>query len=80
MKKVAIPVTKSNNVDDHFGHCEFYGVYTISDNNEIVDVETPDMVWLAPVNVALVENVPPSKLTLATFVPKVWLAKYVPLT
>ncbi len=40
MKKVAIPVTINNQVDDHFGHCEFYGVYTISDENEIVDVET----------------------------------------
>jgi predicted Fe-Mo cluster-binding NifX family protein len=40
MKKIAIPVTKSNQVDDHFGHCEFYGVYTISENNEIVDVQT----------------------------------------
>ncbi|MDO9154877.1 MAG: NifB/NifX family molybdenum-iron cluster-binding protein [Paludibacter sp.] len=40
MKKIAIPVTKSNQVDDHFGHCEFYGVYTISEKNEIVDVQT----------------------------------------
>jgi predicted Fe-Mo cluster-binding NifX family protein len=40
MKKIAIPITKSNQVDDHFGHCEFYGVYTISDKNEIVDVLT----------------------------------------
>ncbi|MFH1319418.1 MAG: NifB/NifX family molybdenum-iron cluster-binding protein [Bacteroidota bacterium] len=40
MKKIAVPVTKSNQVDDHFGHCEFYGVYTISEKNEIVDVQT----------------------------------------
>lgn len=40
MKKLAVPITKSNQVDDHFGHCEFYGVYTVSDNNEIVDVQT----------------------------------------
>lgn len=40
MKKIALPVTKSNQIDDHFGHCEFYGVYTISDKNEIVDVQT----------------------------------------
>jgi len=38
--KIAIPITKSNQIDDHFGHCEFYGVYTISDNNEIVDVQS----------------------------------------
>ncbi len=40
MKKVAIPITRSNQVDDHFGHCEFYGVYSISDNNEINAIET----------------------------------------
>ncbi|MFA5780826.1 MAG: NifB/NifX family molybdenum-iron cluster-binding protein [Bacteroidales bacterium] len=38
--KIAIPVTKSNQLDDHFGQCEFYGVYTISEKNEIVDVQT----------------------------------------
>jgi predicted Fe-Mo cluster-binding NifX family protein len=38
--KIAVPVTKSNQIDDHFGHCEFYGVYTISEKNEIIDVQT----------------------------------------
>ncbi|HAN77038.1 MAG TPA: dinitrogenase iron-molybdenum cofactor biosynthesis protein [Bacteroidales bacterium] len=38
--KIAVPVTKNNQIDDHFGHCEFYAVFTISDNNEIVDVQT----------------------------------------
>ena len=38
--KIAVPVTKSNQIDDHFGHCEFYGIYTISEKNEIVDVQT----------------------------------------
>jgi predicted Fe-Mo cluster-binding NifX family protein len=38
--KIAIPVTKNNQIDDHFGHCEFYGVYTISDKNELIDVQT----------------------------------------
>jgi predicted Fe-Mo cluster-binding NifX family protein len=38
--KIAIPVTRANQVDDHFGHCEYYGVYTISEKNEIVDVQT----------------------------------------
>lgn len=40
MKKIAIPVTRSNQIDDHFGHCEFYGIYTISENNEIIDVQS----------------------------------------
>ncbi len=38
--KIAIPITAENRIDDHFGHCEFYGVYTISESNEIVEVQT----------------------------------------
>ena len=38
--KIAIPVTRENHIDDHFGHCEYYGVYTISEKNEIIDVQT----------------------------------------
>jgi len=38
--KVAVPVTSSNQVDDHFGHCEFYKVFTISENDEITNVKT----------------------------------------
>jgi len=40
MKKIAVPVTKSNQIDDHFGHCEFYSVYTITEKGEIADVQT----------------------------------------
>ncbi len=36
--KIAIPVTKENQIDSHFGHCESYGIYTISDKNEISDL------------------------------------------
>jgi predicted Fe-Mo cluster-binding NifX family protein len=38
--KIAVPVTSNNHVDDHFGHCEFYSVFTISENNEITHVNT----------------------------------------
>jgi len=40
MKKIAIPVTQNNQVDDHFGHCEYYNVFTVSDQGEITDVQT----------------------------------------
>lgn len=40
MKKIAVPITKENLIDDHFGHCEYYGVYTLSDKNEIIDVQS----------------------------------------
>jgi predicted Fe-Mo cluster-binding NifX family protein len=42
--KIAVPVTVSNQVDGHFGHCEFYSVFTVSDKNEIVDVQTIESV------------------------------------
>ena len=32
--KVAIP-TRGNVVDDHFGHCEMYTVFTVNENNQI---------------------------------------------
>jgi len=37
--KIAVPVTKENQIDSHFGHCESYGVYSISDKNEITDIK-----------------------------------------
>jgi predicted Fe-Mo cluster-binding NifX family protein len=36
--KVAVP-TRGNAVDDHFGHCEAYTVFTIDDNKKIVSSE-----------------------------------------
>lgn len=38
MKKIAIP-TSNNMVDDHFGHCDCYIIFTLSDNKEIVREE-----------------------------------------
>lgn len=32
--KIAVP-TRDFLVDDHFGHCEFYSIYTISQNKQI---------------------------------------------
>lgn len=39
--KIAAPVTLSNEIDSHFGHCSFYNVYTIS-NQQITDIEKID--------------------------------------
>lgn len=38
--KIAVPVTGNNQIDDHFGHCEFYNVFTLSEKNEITGVVT----------------------------------------
>ncbi|PKP27767.1 MAG: dinitrogenase iron-molybdenum cofactor biosynthesis protein [Bacteroidetes bacterium HGW-Bacteroidetes-19] len=37
--KIAVPVTGSNQIDSHFGHCEFYNVYTVSENKEVSEVK-----------------------------------------
>ena len=34
--KVAVP-TRSGQVDDHFGHCEFYTIFTIEDGKVVKD-------------------------------------------
>lgn len=38
--KIAVPITKDNNIDSHFGHCESYGIYTISENNKISGIKS----------------------------------------
>ena len=40
--KIAVPVKENNQIDAHFGHCEFYKIYTISDQNHIVSEEKMD--------------------------------------
>lgn len=40
MKKIALPVTRDNRIDDHFGHCEMYSIYTINEQNGIAAVDT----------------------------------------
>jgi predicted Fe-Mo cluster-binding NifX family protein len=38
--KIAVPVTKENQIDSHFGHCESYGVFTVSENKEITNIKS----------------------------------------
>jgi predicted Fe-Mo cluster-binding NifX family protein len=38
--KIAVPVTKENQIDSHFGHCESYGVFMVSEQNEITSIKT----------------------------------------
>lgn len=37
--KIALPVTRDNKIDEHFGHCDSYGIYTVSEQNEITEVQ-----------------------------------------
>lgn len=36
--KIALP-TRNGNIDAHFGHCEYYTVFTVDDNKEIINSE-----------------------------------------
>lgn len=36
--KIALP-SRQNLIDDHFGHCEYYTIFTIDDKKEIVAQE-----------------------------------------
>lgn len=38
MKKIAIP-TRDEMVDDHFGHCAYYTVVTLDDQNQVINRE-----------------------------------------
>lgn len=37
--KIAIPTTREKTVDAHFGHCELYTIFTVSDQKTIMQVE-----------------------------------------
>jgi predicted Fe-Mo cluster-binding NifX family protein len=37
--KIALP-TRQDQIDDHFGHCEYFTVFTIDDNKHITDQVT----------------------------------------
>ena len=37
--KIALP-SRQSLIDDHFGHCEYFTVFTVNDANEIVSQET----------------------------------------
>lgn len=37
--KIAIPTKEGNRIDDHFGHCEFYSIFTV-ENNKVVNKQT----------------------------------------
>ena len=41
MRMIAIP-TREGQVDDHFGHCAYYTVYTVDEKEEIVKTERLD--------------------------------------
>ncbi len=38
--KIAVPVNGRNQVDEHFGHCEYYNIYTISESKQVAGIQT----------------------------------------
>jgi predicted Fe-Mo cluster-binding NifX family protein len=51
--KIAVPVTADHCVDHHFGHCSYYQIFTLDENNAPIFVETTD----APVGCGCKSNV-----------------------
>lgn len=39
--KIAVP-TRNNVVDDHFGHCAYYTIFTVNEEKQIVNTERQD--------------------------------------
>ncbi len=37
--KIALP-SRNNKIDDHFGHCEYFTIFTLNDKREIIREET----------------------------------------
>jgi len=37
--KIAVPTAQGNIVDSHFGHCEFYTLFTVSDQKMVINTE-----------------------------------------
>jgi predicted Fe-Mo cluster-binding NifX family protein len=37
--KIALP-SKNSRIDDHFGHCEYFSVFTVNEKNDIISEET----------------------------------------
>ncbi len=40
--KIAVPIKENNQIDAHFGHCEFYQIYSVSDQNQVTSNERMD--------------------------------------
>lgn len=40
--KIAVPTKENNQIDAHFGHCEFYKIYNISDQNKVISEQRMD--------------------------------------
>ncbi len=40
--RIAVPTKENNQIDAHFGHCEFYKIYTVSDQNQVISEERLD--------------------------------------
>lgn len=37
--KIAVPLRVDGQIDSHFGHCDSFNVFTVSEGNEILEVE-----------------------------------------
>jgi len=40
--KIAVPVKENHDIDNHFGHCAFYQIFTVNEQKVIVSAERMD--------------------------------------
>jgi len=40
--KIAVPTKENNQIDAHFGHCEFYTIFSITDQNKVSSEQRMD--------------------------------------
>lgn len=44
MINIAVPVDINNQIENHFGHCDHYEIFTVSNENKIVKIQTLETV------------------------------------
>jgi len=44
LMKIAFPTTNKETVDEHFGHCKYFAIYTVENNmiKEVEHIEAPE--------------------------------------
>lgn len=44
MINIAVPVDINNQIENHFGHCDHYEIFTVSNENKIIKIQTLETV------------------------------------
>ena len=52
--KIALPITRANQIDDNFGHCEFFNIITVTENGTLINSQSimPAQIYGSKANIA----------------------------